>query len=195
MINKYYAVLDSDGFVLHVRTIPIEEGAEVDDGIFGGVPHHLLDGPIIWESAPSTGCKLKLVGDVLEWVDPRTLDQARADKIAEMSFACATAIFAGFTSSALGAEYLYPAKMTDQSNLAGSILDSLIPGPADWTTPFWCADASGTWAFRMHTSTQIQQVGRNGKTAILAAMSYNEALRAQIETATMAQLDVIVWAP
>lgn len=126
-------------------------------------------------------------------VDQRTLDAVRTAKVAEMSEACAGAILAGFKSSALGSQYEYPAKPTDQTNLAGSIIASLIAGPGDWGTPFWCADAAGDWAFRMHTATQIQQVGRDGKAAILAAMTKNEILRARIETATIAELDAMWW--
>lgn len=126
-------------------------------------------------------------------VDQRTLDATRAAKVAEMSAACAAAILDGFPSSALGAEHTYPAKPTDQTNLAGSILDSLIAGPGDWVTPFWCAGADGAWDFRMHTAAQIQQVGRDGKAAILAAMTRNEALRAQIMESSIAQIDEIHW--
>lgn len=126
-------------------------------------------------------------------VDQRTTDATRAAKVAEMSAACAAAIVAGFKSTALGAEHTYPAKPTDQTNLAGSILDSLIAGPGDWATPFWCADSAGAWDFRPHTAAQIQQVGRDGKAAILAAMTRNEALRAQIMESSIAQIDEIHW--
>ena len=85
--------------------------------------------------------------------------------------------------------------MTDQQNLASSVLDSLLPGLSeDWTTPFWCEDTSGAWAFRMHTAVQIQQVGRDAKASILAAMGKNEILQAQIATAeTVEQLEGITW--
>lgn len=126
-------------------------------------------------------------------VDRRTIDATRAAKIAAMSEACASTILAGFTSAALGATHAYPAKQTDQANLAGSIIASLIAGPGDWATPFWCADASGNWEFRMHTAAEIQQVGRDGKGAILAAMTRNEMLRAQIEVSTIEEIDAIRW--
>lgn len=129
------------------------------------------------------------------WIDLRTIEEARADKVTEMRACCAAAITGGFTSAALGVEHQYPAKLTDQTNLAGSIIDSLIPGPADWTTPFWCGDSAGDWKFRMHTATQIQQVGRDAKAAILAAMTRNEALRVRIEGATREELDAIGWLP
>ena len=126
-------------------------------------------------------------------VDQRTLDATRAAKVAEISQACATSIVAGFTSTALGAEHTYPAKATDQTNLAGSIIDSLLAGAGEWVTPFWCADVDGAWDFRLHTAAQIQQVGRDGKAAILAAMGKNEAMRAQIMQSSIAQIDEIHW--
>ena len=115
----------------------------------------------------------------LDWVavgntaDPFTvpLADAQAAQVGVLTAACQSAIYAGFTSSALGAAYTYPAKDTDQQNLASSVLASLMPANATgWTTPFWCADANGNWAFVNHTVAQIQQVGIDGKTAILAAM-------------------------
>lgn len=127
-------------------------------------------------------------------VDQRSTEAVRTAKVEAMSAACGAAIVAGFKSSALGAQHTYPAKLTDQANLTGSILDSLIPGlPAGWTTPFWCADTDGVWEYRPHTATQIQQAGRDGKAAILACMAKNEALVAQIMASTIAEIDQIHW--
>jgi hypothetical protein len=123
-----------------------------------------------------------------------SLDAKRARKAVEMSQSCADAILAGFDSSALGELYAYPAKPNDQTNLTASVLASLLPasGP-DWVTPFWCADATGAWAFRAHTAAQIQQVGVDAKAAILNCMTINEQLRAQILVADAAQLATIGW--
>lgn len=122
-------------------------------------------------------------------------DLARAQKSTAISCACKTHILAGFESSALGAAYHYPAKTTDQQNLASSVLASLLPGlPTHWTTPFWCADTSGEWAFRPHTVAQIQQVGQDAKAAILWAMAKNEQLQAAIAAATtLDDLEAITW--
>jgi len=126
---------------------------------------------------------------------PPTLDQVVASKLAEFSGDCQADIYSGFHSSALGADYLYPAKATDQQNLASSVLASLLPAqPDDWTTPFWCADADGEWAFRPHTAAQIQQVGKDGKARILACMAQNVALAAQVQAATtVAAVQAIAW--
>lgn len=126
---------------------------------------------------------------------PLTLAQAQAAKVAELSAACQAQIYAGFQSSALGAAHTYPAKDKDQTNLAGSVVASLLPSlPANWTTPFWCADANGTWAFVAHTAAQIQQVGADGKAAIITALEKNAGLAAQVMAATsIAAVQAIVW--
>lgn len=123
------------------------------------------------------------------------LASAQATQIATLSAACAAAITAGFTSSALGTVHTYPAKQTDQQNLSASVLASLYPGlAAGWTTPFWCADSTGAWAFVNHTAAQIQQAGADGKAAILANMAKNAAFAAQVNAAkTIAAVQAVVW--
>ncbi|MEW9586237.1 hypothetical protein [Paraburkholderia sp. DGU8] len=126
---------------------------------------------------------------------PPDVDGAKASQTALVSAACQAAIVAGFTSSALGAPHTYPAKPTDQQNLNASVVASILPGvAAGWTTPFWCADGSGTWAYVMHTAAQIQQVGQDGKAAILACLTKNQQLAAQIDAATTVEaVHAIVW--
>lgn len=123
------------------------------------------------------------------------LDQLKAAKIAEFSNACQAQIYAGFTSTALGTVHTYPAKDRDQSNLSGSVLASVLPGlPTTWTTPFWCMDMAGAWSLADHTAAQIQQVGTDGKAAILAAVTKNASLAAQVNAATTAAaVAAIVW--
>jgi hypothetical protein len=123
------------------------------------------------------------------------LAAAQAAKIGELSAACKASIYAGFTSDALASGYSYPAKDTDQQNLASSVIDSLLSnGAAGWVTPFWCADASGSWAFRMHSAAQIQQVGKDAKAAVLAAMAKNQALVGQVAAAsTVAAVNAVAW--
>jgi hypothetical protein len=126
---------------------------------------------------------------------------AQATQTATVSAACQAAIYAGFTSSALGSPYTYPAKVTDQQNLTASVLASLLPGiAADWTTPFWCATqpTDGTdpvWAYITHTGTQIQQVGSDAKAAILACLTKNAELAGQIAatTTSVADIQAITW--
>lgn len=124
-----------------------------------------------------------------------SLADLRVDQLNKISAACAAAIMAGFTSSALGTPHTYPARMTDQQNLTASVLSSIYPGlAADWTTPFWCADSAGAWAYVSHTAAQIQQVGLDAKSAILAALVRKGALESQINAATtVATVEAIAW--
>lgn len=121
----------------------------------------------------------------------------QAKKAVEISAACAAEILDGFQSSALGATHTYPTKPIDQSNLSASILDSLLPVNANdpsYTTPFWCMDSSGNWAWVSHTATQIQQVGRDLKLAILNCQGKNANLQAQIQAATTIDAaNAITW--
>lgn len=125
------------------------------------------------------------------------LPAAVAARLAVIAEACNTTILEGFASKALGAEHRYPAKLTDQSNLQASVLASLFPGLAeDWTTPFWCQDAAGSWAYRPHTAAQIQRVGTDGKDAINACIAQKIQLEEQLAKAkTLAEVEAITWTP
>lgn len=124
-----------------------------------------------------------------------SLDDAKALKMSTLDEACAAEICAGFTSTALGDACRYPSKASDQSNLQASVLASLFPGLAeDWTTPFWCQDAAGTWAYRPHTAAQIQQVGSDGKDAINACIAQKINLEKQLAKAkALAEVEAITW--
>lgn len=124
-----------------------------------------------------------------------TLTEAQAAQVAQIQQSCRNAIFAGFTSSALGSAHTYPAKETDQLNLNGSVTASLLPIVASgWTTPFWCEDSAGNWAYVSHTAAQIQQVGADGKAAILANLSKCQNYIQQIMAATtVADVQAVVW--
>lgn len=134
-------------------------------------------------------------------VIPPTLDEVKASQSALVSAACAAAITGGFTSSALGSSYTYPSQTTDQQNLAANVLSSLLPSGqvAGWTTPQLCATqpaapALPVWAYMDHTAAQIQQVGNDGKAAIMANLLKNKNLQDQISNAaTVADVQAIVW--
>ena len=66
--------------------------------------------------------------------------------------------------------------------------------PANWATPFWCEDGNGNWAWANHTVAQIQQVGSDAKTSILACMAKNAALAKKVLAATtVTQVQQIDW--
>lgn len=123
------------------------------------------------------------------------LEAKRQEKLATLEASCASEIQSGFNSKALGSSHRYPAKTTDQSNLQASILASLLPNlPADWTTPFWCRDPAGTWAYRPHTAAQIQRVGTDGKDAVNACIAQKILLEQQVAKAkTLAEVEAITW--
>lgn len=125
-----------------------------------------------------------------------TLAQARTSQTESLSAACAAAIVAGFSSSALGAVYTYPSQPNDQSNLIGAEAASRNPAnPSTWTIPFWCADSAGAWALRAHTAAQIQQVLADGVAARVALSQKLASLTAQVAAATtVAAVQSIAWA-
>jgi hypothetical protein len=126
---------------------------------------------------------------------PPTLAQVKAIKTQQLRAAAAQASVADFKSSALGAVYSYPCDELSQQNLIASVTASLIPGlPSNWTTPFWCADINGVWAFREHTAAQIQQVGQDGKQHIVDNQRKLAALQPQVDAATtVAAVNAITW--
>src|ERR1035437_6239043 len=113
-------------------------------------------------------------------------DATKTAKIAELRVACAKAIVGGFASSALGSTHNYPSQDLDQQNMAASVLASLLSDGlvSGWTTPFWCQDGSGAWAFVPHTATQIQQVGSDGKLFVMTAQQKLVTLSAEVMAAT-----------
>lgn len=128
--------------------------------------------------------------------DAQILVNAKASKIASLSMACQAAIYAGFTSSALGMLHSYPFQDKDQANLTGDVMLSILPTAqvSGWTVPFWCADNAGAWAMRPHTAAQIQQVGQDAAAMKLAMISKNIVLASQVEAAmTTPDVQSIAW--
>lgn len=142
--------------------------------------------------------------DVIEDNDPRylafadpksTIKGAQANQTALISAACQQAIYAGATSSALGSPYTYPTDDKNQANMTASVVASTLPNlPANWTTPFLCADSSGVWAMRPHTPSQIQRAASDIRALIVANVEKNATLAAQIAAAqTVAAVQAITW--
>jgi hypothetical protein len=129
-----------------------------------------------------------------------TLAEAIAGQTEVLYKACAAAIVAGFSSSALGAPYTYPSQPNDQSNLIGAQGASLAPNlPAGWTIKFWCATqpaAPGVpvWAMVAHTPAQIQQVLADGVAQREAYSAKLDGLIAQLNQAvTIAAAEAVTW--
>lgn len=131
--------------------------------------------------------------DSEEWF--ADLSQLKEKQSKLISKACTSAIFKGFESDALGAFHHYPAGEKDQLNMIASVIDSLNPSNNEsYLTPFWCADSEGVWDYRLHTKSQIQKAGSDGKAHIVAQISKNAQLQAQIQaTINEEELNSIVW--
>ena len=123
------------------------------------------------------------------------LQAAQATQRTLINASCIAAMTGGFQSSALGTANTYPSTLTDQHNLSGSVIASLLPNlPSTWTTPFWCQDSTGAWSLVQHTSAQIQQVGIDGKSWITAQQEKLASLNAQIDAAgTVSAVQAVVW--
>lgn len=169
-----YAILNSDNVVIDVQMWDEEpeRGVASDSANVGD----RWDGRLFREPAP-------------------TLAEAKALQVSRVNAACQAAIYAGFTSSALGAPHSYPAKPQDQANLVASVMSSLLPNvQSGWTTPYWCADSDGKWSYAPHTAAQIQQVGSDGKAAVIAALDRCASLQAEIAEALSADVVLrIAW--
>lgn len=199
MVTKIVYQADHNGYYLGPTTA---SESPLEPGVF------LIPGGCVEDAPPAPGEHqvVQLVNGTWQLVTdpnyvqpppPPSLDELKATKAEEISNACAAQIMGGLPSSALGQVYTYPTKLTDQSNLSASILDSLLPvntADGSYTTPFWCMDGGGNWAWVNHTAIQIQQVGRDLKLEILNCQGKNANLQAQIQAATTIDaVNAITW--
>lgn len=165
----------------------------------GDVPQEILDGyPEGTVEVPlmptEPGKKFSWSGT--EWVEAAPdLTALKVTRLIELRSACTAAITGGFLSEALGDAFSYPSTSNDQINLMGSVTGSILSDlPADWTTPFWCADTNGEWSFRPHTAAEIQQVGWDGKAHVVACQMKLETLSARLAgAASAAEVAAVSW--
>lgn len=128
-------------------------------------------------------------------VDPSSLlsiAQAQEQQTAKVSAACAAALVAGFTSSALGISCTYGSNDNDQRNLFNAAL-AAQGQPSTWTTQLWCA-SSGTWSLAMHTAAQVQQVNADWLAFRMSQQQKCANLIGKITAATtVAAVQAISW--
>lgn len=105
---------------------------------------------------------------------PPTIRQIADRRIAALSADCEAAIVSGFISNALGAPHRYQSDRDDQVNLVGA-------ATAGVDMPFKCSDEDGVWAYRLHSSAQLQQVLADGARVKLGYLQRFATLRAQVE--------------
>lgn len=123
-------------------------------------------------------------------VDP-PLATRKAALIAQLDAACQSAIYAGFSSAALGASHFYPTADLDQRNLQSAVLAGQGKTGA-WSTPLWCQ--SGTeWTFSPHSAAQLTQVNADWVAHRVSAQQRYLDLVAEINAATEDQLSAITW--
>ncbi|WP_431207520.1 hypothetical protein [Burkholderia cepacia] len=190
-MHQKYAAYDSTGKIVAYYD-------SIDSPVPAGVENVIELTEEQWQAGISTTGYTVVDGVLVTPPEPtaaQELAAAQAAQIAVINAACQAQIVAGFTSSALGAPHTYPSQLTDQQNLSASVLASVMPNlSSDWSTPFWCADAAGEWAYALHTATQIQQVGQDGKSAILAAIEKKASLASEINSArTISAVQAITW--
>ncbi|AOJ13141.1 MULTISPECIES: DUF4376 domain-containing protein [Burkholderia] len=191
-MGQKYAAFDAQGNITAFYD-------SVDSPVPAEVVNTIEITPEQWQTCIEQQGQWHIASGALAQVPPPTgaelLAQSQTAQIAAIDAACAAEIVAGFTSSALGQSYVYPAKSTDQQNLSSCVLSSLFPNlPSGWTTDFWCADAAGNWSLRPHTAAQIQQVGVDGKTAISNAIMKKVQFEQQVMAATTIEaVRAIVW--
>lgn len=185
----FVATIGPDGLISGIGTCALDVLPAHLAAVPGAVPVMPDQAAVFAHGSPFALVDGAVVASVLP------LAEVQARKVASLRAACGAAIMGGFGSNALGAPHTYPSGMTDQANLIGSVTASLLPGlAAGWTTPFWCADVSGAWAFLPHTAAQIQQVGADGKAMVVAAQARLGALVAAVAAAATAdQVAAITW--
>ncbi|BCF98058.1 hypothetical protein PPGU19_026270 [Paraburkholderia sp. PGU19] len=117
---------------------------------------------------------------------------AQKNQIAMVSAACASALTAGFSSSALGSPRNYPSQDTDQRNLLNAVTAS--QGQAStWNTARWCAN-NVAWSLASHTAAQVQQVNADWLVFRVAAQQKYASLVTEINSATsVAAVQAINW--
>ena len=185
----FVATIGPDGLISGIGTCALDVLPDHLAAVPGAVPVMPDQAALFEHGSPFALANGAVVASVLP------LAEVQKRKVASLRAACGAAITGGFGSTALGTAHTYPSGMTDQANLIGSVTASLLPGlAAGWTTPFWCADAGGAWAFLPHTAAQIQQVGADGKAMVVAAQARLGALVAAVSAATTAdQVAAITW--
>lgn len=112
-------------------------------------------------------------------------------KYADINQACELAITSGFTSTALGEEFLYNSQVEDQLNLSGIIQAAI-------DSPYACRDAQGVKAYRPHTAAQLREVGNDFTAFKLQLLQRSHDLKQLLDQALaagdLAAIEAVTWA-
>lgn len=129
-----------------------------------------------------------------------SLNDAKTRQLNKVNAACKAAILAGFEYGG----YHYPFQLTDQANLTGSVVASMIPSNASnasWVTSFWSATNIAAplardqgWSLVDYTATQIQAVGEASIVFKLTAIKQLVGLSVLISACTdLTGITGITW--
>jgi hypothetical protein len=174
----------------NIYTLP--DGTQLTGG-----PFMLADGtkfPSNWLDSATAGDLLRY-GITSTVAPPPSLAQVKVAQMSSLQAGYALQVAAGFTSTALGTSCTYSSTVDVQGHLTASVVVSLLPNlSTSWVAPFWCTNGSGILALRDHTALQIQQVGKDAKSAVIAAQQKYASLRNAVATAVdVPTVQAIVW--
>lgn len=141
-----------------------------------------------WQEALSIGANyVDIENNTLLYIDPRTLDDLKKEKIDSINKSCEETITAGFGADALGEVYYYQSSRDDQINLQSYVT-------TDIDLPLKCSADNETFEFIEHTALQIKKVFDAFTIYKVETLYKANELKKQIDTAkTEEQLKDIVW--
>ncbi|VVE55260.1 hypothetical protein PCO31111_05027 [Pandoraea communis] len=142
-------------------------------------------------AALGRGCAISVSADgALVTVDP-PISELKSALIAQLYASCQRAIYAGFSSAALGADHFYPTADLDQRNLQSAVLAGQGQ-TGEWSTPLWC-QSGNAWTFGAHSAAQLTQVNADWVAHRVSAQQRYVDLVAEVNAATEDQLSTITW--
>ena len=171
-----YAQTDSGGFFT-----AIAEGAVAPEGTWVALPADSWPG---WGARPSPKHRPALVDGAVVWSDPRTLAQARLDRIAAMRAAREAAIASPFTWDGSS----FDADQVSQTRLLGLFIASQAPA---WPGQLWRL-ANNDW--RLLDASDMADVWAALQAHLAEHFTTFATREAAINAAaTLAAVDAITW--
>lgn len=129
-------------------------------------------------------------------LDSKLLEDAKVQKIQELSDACQTAIVSGFLSSALGTPRLYDSQEVDQLNLVGATTATDKGETQAFDSIYYaCRDPlTGKKSYELHSNAQLKQILRDGANIkLMFLQQFNTKRQRVYEATTLEQVSSIAW--
>ena len=128
--------------------------------------------------------------NVFEKKDFRELEEIRNEKIEEINKACEIEIISGFTSTALGDEYLYQSDRDDQLNLMGLVANQ----KDNYLKCGIYENKKFNWDYKIHTIDQLKNVLADGAEYKLKILTKANILKNNINNSIpLEEIDRIIW--